>query len=63
MLGQERSKDTSKPTTLELGKGGGFNIYYNDDIGDVPIRIRELIPTISPDVMATTKTAKWIGSK
>jgi hypothetical protein len=65
MLEQEKSKDKSKPTTLELGKIGsrffGFNIYYNDDIDDVPIRIREIIPTISPvrlDLMATTKTAK-----
>ena len=51
MLEQEKSKDKSKPTTLELGKIGcrffGFNIYYNDDIDDVPIRIREIIPTIS----------------
>src|SRR5215472_16583512 len=65
MLEQERSKDKSKPTTLELGKIGprffGFNIYYNDDIDDVPIRIRELIPTISPvrlNLMTTTRTAK-----
>ena len=65
MLEQEKSKDKSKPTTLELGKIGsrffGFNIYYNDDIDDVPIRIRKIIPTISPvrlDLMATTKTAK-----
>jgi hypothetical protein len=65
ILEQERAKDKSKPTILELGKIGsrffGFNTYYNDDIDDVPIRIRELIPTISPvrlDLMATTKTAK-----
>ena len=65
MLEQEKSKDKSKPTTLQLGNIGsrfyGFNIYYNDDIDDVPISIRELIPTISPvrlDLMATTKTTK-----
>ena len=65
MLEQEKSKDKSKPTLLELGNIGsrffGFNIYYNDDVDDVPISIRELIPTISPvrlDLMATTKTTK-----
>jgi hypothetical protein len=63
MLEQEKFKDKSKPTLLELGKIGSrffaFSIYYNDDIDDVPIRIRELIPTISPvriDLMATTRT-------
>ena len=62
MLEQEKSKAESKPTLLELGNIGsrffGFNIYYNDDVDDVPISIRELIPTISPvrlDLMATTK--------
>ena len=52
---------------LELGKIGsrffGFNIYYNDDIDDVPIRIRELIPTISPvrlDLMASTEKASIV---
>ena len=65
MLEQEKSKDKSKPTLLELGNIGsrffGFNIYYNYDVDDVPISIRELIPTISPvrlDLMATTKTTK-----
>jgi hypothetical protein len=65
MLEQEKSKDKSKPTLLELGNIGsrffGFNIYYNDDVDDVPISIRELIPTISPvrlDLMATTKKTK-----
>ena len=62
---QEKSKDKSKPTVLELGNIGSrffaFNIYYNDEVDDVPITIRELIPTISPvrlDLMATTKTTK-----
>ncbi len=65
MLEQEKSKDKSKPTLLELGNIGyrffGFNIYYNDDVDDVPISIRELIPTISSvrlDLMATTKKTK-----
>lgn len=52
MLEQEKSKDNSKPTLLQLGNIGsrsfGFNIYYNDDVDDVPISIRQLIPTISP---------------
>jgi hypothetical protein len=52
MLEQEKSKDNSKPTLLQLGNIGsrsfGFNIYYNDDLDDVPISIRQLIPTISP---------------
>ena len=63
MLEQEKSKDKSKATLLQLGNIGsrffGFNIYYNDDVDDVPISIRELIPTISPvrlDLMATTAT-------
>ena len=62
MLEQEKSKDKSKPTQLELGNIGSrffaFSIYYNEDVDDVPIIIRELIPTISPvrlDIMATTK--------
>ena len=65
MLEQEKSKDNSKPTLLQLGNIGsrsfGFNIYYNDDLDDVPISIRQLIPTISPvrlDLMATTKRGK-----
>jgi hypothetical protein len=52
MQEQEESKDNYKPTLLQLGKIGsrsfGFNIYYNDDVDDVPINIRQLIPTISP---------------
>jgi hypothetical protein len=35
-----------------------FSIHYNEDVDDVPISIRELIPTIPPvhlDIMATTK--------
>ena len=65
MLEQEKYKDKSKPTLLQLGNIGsrffGFNIYYNDDVDDVPIGIRELIPTISPvrlDLMATTEKTK-----
>ena len=65
MLEQEKSKDKSKPTLLQLGNIGsrffGFNIYYNDDVDDVPIGIRELIPTISPvrlDLMTTTEKTK-----
>ena len=52
MQEQEESKDNYKPTLLQLGNIGsrsfGFNIYYNDDVDDVPISIRQLIPTISP---------------
>lgn len=51
MLEQEKSKDKSKPTELELGNIGSR--FF------VPISIRELISTISPvslDLMATTKT-------
>ena len=65
MLEQEKSKDKSKPTSLELGNIGSrffaFSIYYNEDVDDVPISIRELIPIISPvrlDLMATTKKTK-----
>jgi hypothetical protein len=61
MLEQEKSKNKSKPTLLELGNIGSrffaFSIYYNDDMDDVPISVRELIPTISPvrlDLMAKT---------
>jgi len=65
MLEQEKSKDKSKPTVLGLGNIGSrffaFSIYYNEDVDDVPISIRELIPTISSvrlDIMATTKKTK-----
>ena len=61
MLEQEKFKNKSKPTLLELGNIGSrffaFSIYYNDDMDDVPISVRELIPTISPvrlDLMAKT---------
>ncbi|MGC2572883.1 MAG: hypothetical protein WA364_15335 [Candidatus Nitrosopolaris sp.] len=52
MQDQEKSKDNYNPTLLQLGNIGsrsfGFNIYYNDDVDDVTISIRQLIPTISP---------------
>ena len=69
MLEQEKSKNKSKPTLLELGNIGSrffaFSIYYNDDVDDVPISVRELIPTISPvrlDLMATTTKATKTGA-
>jgi hypothetical protein len=65
MLEQEKSKAKSKPILLEIGNIGSrffaFNIYYNDNVEDVPINIRELIPIISPirlDIMAATKKIK-----
>jgi hypothetical protein len=65
MLEQEKSKDKSKPTALELGNIGSrffaFSIYYNDNMDDVPTSIREVIPTISLvrlNLIATTKTTK-----
>src|SRR6478609_6084920 len=68
MLEQEKSKDKSKPTLLELGNIGSrffaVSIHYNDDVDDVPISVRELIPTVSPvrlDLMTTTtKTTKSV---
>jgi hypothetical protein len=57
---QEREKEQSKPTVIELGNIGeryfALNIHYNEDqIQDnIPLSIRELLPTISPvqiDVM------------
>jgi|GEM_PF-812955 len=59
---QERSKERSKPTIIELGnideRYFALNAYYNEDqIEDnTPLSIRELLPTISPiyiDVMAS----------
>ena len=45
MQEQEESKDNYKPTLLQLGNIGsrsfGFNIYYDDDVDDVPIGIRQ----------------------
>ncbi len=65
ILELEKSKDKLKPKVSELGKVGSrafaFSIYYDDDLDDVPIRIRELIPTISPvrlDLMATIETLR-----
>lgn len=58
---QEREKEHSKPTVIELGNIGkryfALNIYYNEDQmqDNIPLSIRELLPTISPvqiDVMA-----------
>jgi hypothetical protein len=58
----EKSKD-SKPTVIELGNVNGkysfaLNLYYyQDEIGDdIPLTIKELLPTISPvrlDLMGT----------
>lgn len=69
MLEQEKSKDKSKPTLLELGNIGSrffaVSIHYNDDVDDVPISVRELIPTVSPvrlDLMTTTKTTKSVAN-
>jgi PBP1b-binding outer membrane lipoprotein LpoB len=69
MLEQEKSKDKSKPTLLELGNIGSrffaISIHYNDDVDDVPISVRELIPTVSPvrlDLMTTTKTTKSVAN-
>src|SRR4026209_1441879 len=51
---QEREKEQSKSTVIELGNIGkryfALNIYYNEDqIQDnIPLSIRELLPTISP---------------
>ena len=58
---QERAKERSKPTVIELGNIGeryfALNVYYNEDQmeDNIPLSIRELLPTISPvqiDVMA-----------
>ena len=64
ILEQEKSKDSSKPKELDIGDIGtrsfAFSIYFNDDLDDIPIRIREIIPTISPvrlDLMSTIKTS------
>ena len=59
---QENSKEQSKPTIIELENIGrrffALNIYYNrDEVGDdIPMSIRELLPSLSPvhiDIMAT----------
>ena len=58
---QERAKERSKPTIIELGnideRYFALNAYYNDQMEDnIPLSIRELLPTISPvyiDVMAS----------
>ncbi len=58
---QERAKERSKPTIIELGnideRYFALNAYYNDQIEDnIPLSIRELLPTISTvymDVMAS----------
>lgn len=62
ILAQEKAKEQSRPTVIELGNLGtrffALNIYYNDDkMGDdIPMSVRQLVPSISPvriDVMAT----------
>ena len=51
---QEQSKEEYKPAFIELGKIGksifSLSIYYRrDDMGDdIPMSIRELLPTQSP---------------
>ncbi len=59
---QEREKERSKPTIIELGNINeryfALNAYYNEDQieDDIPLTIKELLPTISPvriDVMTT----------
>ena len=59
---QENSKEQSKPAIIELGNIGGrffaLNIYYSRDevADDIPMSIRELLPSLSPvhiDIMAT----------
>ena len=59
---QERNKERSKPTIIELGNINeryfALNAYYNEDQmeDNIPLSIRELLPTISPvyiDVMAS----------
>ncbi len=69
ILEQEKSKDNSTPKELDIGNIGtrsfAFSIYYNDDLDDIPIRIRELIPTISPvrlDLMSITNQQLFEGS-
>ena len=61
---QEREKEQSKSTVIELGNIGkryfALNIYYNvDQIQDnIPLSIRELLTTISPvqiDVMTNMR--------
>ncbi|MFL6350011.1 MAG: hypothetical protein ACJ72X_17190 [Nitrososphaeraceae archaeon] len=60
---QEKAKENSKPTIIELGNISSrffaLNIYYNADENrdDIPKSIQQLLPSISPvnvDVMATT---------
>lgn len=59
---QERDKERSKPTIIELGnideRYFALNAYYNEDQmeDNIPLSIRELLPTVSPvyiDVMAS----------
>ena len=62
ILDQEKEKERSKPTIIELGhineRYFALNAYYNEDQieDDIPLTIKELLPTISPvriDVMTT----------
>ena len=59
---QEKDKKRSKPTIIELGnideRYFALNAYYNENQmeDNIPLSIRELLPTISPvyiDVMAS----------
>jgi hypothetical protein len=63
---QERDKERSKPTVIELGsideRYFALNAYYDEDqmIDNIPSSIRELLPTISPvqiDIMANMPKA------
>ena len=62
ILKQEKAKWQSKPTVIELGNINGYyfalNTFYNQDQmeDNIPLSIRELLPTISPvqiDVMVS----------
>jgi len=61
ILAQETDKEQSKPTVIDLGNLGArffaLNIYYyGDKTADVPMSVRQIVPSISPvriDVMGT----------
>jgi hypothetical protein len=62
---QEEKKEESNPKIIELGKINSrtftLNLYYNKqslDDNDIPVTVKQLLPTISPvrmDIMATLK--------